>query len=149
MILVRIVNKWTFSQTLFNPLRTNRPMNNNLESKTLNEVADTLEEIPEKCDFCSPLSYTGIGSYEASNFLLLLKIVLLVWNKRFLIRKYNKWRIWTLKFLDRGHFLISRETLEMSENYLSKVFLLDAFNKATSVDFHQNNWIILLRVNNI
>ena len=49
LILVRVVNKWTFTQTLFNPLRSHRLMNNNLEHKSLTEVADALEEIPEKC----------------------------------------------------------------------------------------------------
>lgn len=58
--VVRIVNKWTYEQTLFNPLRASRPMNNQLEIKSHTEVADTLEEIPEKCDFCSPLSYTAV-----------------------------------------------------------------------------------------
>ena len=67
LILVRVVNKWTFTQTLFNPLRSHRPMNNNLEHKSLTEVADALEEIPEKCDFCSPLSYTGKGMYFIRN----------------------------------------------------------------------------------
>ena len=58
------MNKWTFDQTLFNPIRSKRPMNNNFESKTPAEVADEFELIPEKCDFCSPIAYTAIGRYR-------------------------------------------------------------------------------------
>lgn len=62
-IVVRIVNRWTFDQTLFNPIRSKRPMNNTMEVKTTTEVADELQLIPEKCDFCSPISYTAIDSW--------------------------------------------------------------------------------------
>jgi len=61
-ILVRVKNKWTFEQTLFNPIRSKRPMNNNFEQKTAQEVSDEFELIPEKCDFCAPVSYTAIGN---------------------------------------------------------------------------------------
>jgi len=61
--IVRIVNKWTFAQTLFNPLRASRPMNNNLENKSHTEISDILQQIPDKCDFCSPLSYTGVDTW--------------------------------------------------------------------------------------
>lgn len=57
------MNKWTFDQTLFNPIRAKRPMNNNFENKTPAEVADEFELIPGKCDFCSPIAYTAIGTF--------------------------------------------------------------------------------------
>lgn len=62
-LIVRVMNKWTFDQTLFNPIRAKRPMNNNFENKTPAEVADEFELIPGKCDFCSPISYTAIDSW--------------------------------------------------------------------------------------
>ena len=61
LILVRIINKWTFQQTMFNPLREFRPLSAGNEAQTSILVRDDLEEIPSLCDFCSPLSYTAIG----------------------------------------------------------------------------------------
>ncbi|XP_065670254.1 uncharacterized protein LOC100211359 [Hydra vulgaris] len=58
--IVRVVNKWTYQQTLFNPLRSCRPMNNNFENRSYTDISDELQTIPDKCDFCSPLSYTAI-----------------------------------------------------------------------------------------
>lgn len=58
--IVRIINKWTFEQTLFNPLRSDRPMNNKMPLKSFTTISDELQELPEKCDFCSPLNYTAI-----------------------------------------------------------------------------------------
>ena len=66
--LVRVVNKWTYQQTLYNPLRSCRPMNNNFENRSFTDISDELQAIPDKCDFCSPLSYTAIGKLFILNF---------------------------------------------------------------------------------
>jgi len=58
--IVRVANKWTYEQTCYNPLRAYRPMNNNMIAKSTSQISDELEEIPDKCDFCSPLNYTGV-----------------------------------------------------------------------------------------
>ena len=70
--IVRVANKWTYEQTMYNPIRAYRPMNNDMEMKTPTEFNDQLELIPQKCDFCAPLNYTAIGMWE--NFHLLYDI---------------------------------------------------------------------------
>ena len=62
--IVRIKNRWTFDQTLFNPIRAKRPMNNNMENKSATEVADEFDLIPDRCDFCSPIAYTAVGMFK-------------------------------------------------------------------------------------
>ena len=68
LFAVRIKNRWTFDQTLFNPIRSKRPMNNNMENKTATEVADEFENIPSRCDFCSPIAYTAVGMFKRDIF---------------------------------------------------------------------------------
>ncbi|XP_066931524.1 uncharacterized protein [Clytia hemisphaerica] len=63
-VIVRIVNKWTFEQTLFNPIRSRRPLNiNNKENRSKEDEKDALSAVSSSCDFCMREEYTAIDSW--------------------------------------------------------------------------------------
>ena len=62
-IIVRIWNKWTCEQTLFNSARAKRPVNVMVDGNTQSKETGTDGDITvENCDFCEPYKLTAEGN---------------------------------------------------------------------------------------